>query len=83
MPGSTIANMTALWAARELRGITTVVASEKSHLSMRKAADILGLKYVAVPTDDTHLITPYTGYLLRGFQTFSRGKDSVADFPAQ
>ena len=56
VPGSTIANMTALWAARELRGITTVVASEKSHLSMRKAADILGLKYVAVPTDDTHVM---------------------------
>ena len=48
--------MTALWAARELRGITTVVASEKSHLSMRKAADILGLKYVSVPTDDTHVM---------------------------
>ena len=56
VPGSTIANMTALWAARELRGITTVAASDKSHLSMRKAADILGLNYVSVPTDDAHVM---------------------------
>jgi L-2,4-diaminobutyrate decarboxylase len=49
-PGSTVANLTALWAARESRGIRRVVASEDAHLSVRKAADILGLDYQSVPT---------------------------------
>lgn len=48
VPGSTVANLTALWAARDLTGATTVVASPASHLSIRKAAAILGLDYVAV-----------------------------------
>ncbi len=43
-PGSTIANLTALWAAREA-GALTVVATADSHLSVRKAAHILGLEY--------------------------------------
>ena len=45
VPGSTVANLTALWAARELTGADTVVASTHSHLSIRKAATILGLQY--------------------------------------
>lgn len=49
-PGSTVANLTALWAARECRGIRRAVASEDAHLSIRKAADILGLDYQSVPT---------------------------------
>ena len=54
VPGSTVANLTALWAARELTGATTVVASSDSHLSIRKAASILGLGYRAVDvTADT------------------------------
>lgn len=52
VPGSTIANLTALWAARDLCGVKTVVASSTSHLSIRKAAAILGLRYLPVePTD--------------------------------
>lgn len=45
VPGSTMANITALWAARELRDIREVVASPAAHLSLRKAADLLGLAY--------------------------------------
>ncbi len=48
VPGSTVANLTALWAARDLTGADTVVASADSHLSIRKAAAILGLDYVAI-----------------------------------
>ena len=50
--GSSLASLTALWAARELAGVRTVVASEASHLSVGKSAHILGLEYVAVPVDD-------------------------------
>jgi L-2,4-diaminobutyrate decarboxylase len=48
-PGSTVANLTALWAARECAGITEVVASDGAHLSVAKAAHILGLKHLSVP----------------------------------
>jgi len=54
VPGSTVANFTALWAARELRGVRRVLASERAHLSVRKSADILGLRYEAVPSDRRH-----------------------------
>jgi L-2,4-diaminobutyrate decarboxylase len=50
-PGSTVANLTALWSARECAGVTEVIASEGAHLSIAKAAHILGLKYVSVPVD--------------------------------
>jgi L-2,4-diaminobutyrate decarboxylase len=49
--GSTLANLTALWAAREVRGVTEVVASDAAHLSVRKAAALLGLRFRAVPVD--------------------------------
>ena len=55
--GSTLANLTALWAARELRSIETVIASEASHLSIAKAAHLLGLDYHAVETDDQGRMT--------------------------
>jgi L-2,4-diaminobutyrate decarboxylase len=48
-PGSTVANLTALWSARECAGITQVIASDAAHLSVAKAAHILGLKYLSVP----------------------------------
>ena len=50
-PGSTVANLTALWSARECAGITEVIASDGAHLSIAKAAHILGLKYLSVPID--------------------------------
>lgn len=43
--GSTLANITALWAARESTGITEVVAGNGAHLSIAKAAHLLGLGY--------------------------------------
>ena len=48
-PGSTVANLTALWSARECAGVTEVIASEGAHLSIAKAAHILGLKFWTVP----------------------------------
>ncbi|MEL6965036.1 MAG: pyridoxal-dependent decarboxylase, partial [Pseudomonadota bacterium] len=48
--GSTIANLTALWCARE-HGATRVVASTDAHLSIFKAAHILGMPFEAVPVD--------------------------------
>lgn len=58
VPGSSVANLTALWAARELRDVEEVVASEASHLSVRKAAALLGLRYRAVPVDDAQRLLP-------------------------
>ena len=52
-PGSTVANLTALWAARELKGIRCVVASSAAHLSVAKAAHILGLEMCVVETRPT------------------------------
>jgi L-2,4-diaminobutyrate decarboxylase len=49
VPDSTLANLTALWAARELRGVAEVVASEAAHLSVRKSAHLLGLGFRSVP----------------------------------
>ncbi len=50
-PGSTVANLTSLWSARECAGVTQVIATEGAHLSIAKAAHILGLKYLSVPID--------------------------------
>jgi L-2,4-diaminobutyrate decarboxylase len=50
-PGSTVANLTGLWAARQSRGVRRVVASEEAHLSVRKAADLLALDYLSVRCD--------------------------------
>ena len=49
--GSTVANLTALWAARDAAGVKRVVASEAAHVSVRKASRILGLTFEAVPVD--------------------------------
>jgi L-2,4-diaminobutyrate decarboxylase len=48
-PGSSISNLTALWSARECAGVTEVIASDAAHLSIAKAAHILGLKFRTVP----------------------------------
>ena len=49
-PGSTVSNLCALWAARELRGARRVVASKGAHLSVPKAAHLLGLDYLGINT---------------------------------
>jgi L-2,4-diaminobutyrate decarboxylase len=51
VPGSTVANLTALWAARELRGINEVVAPDTAHVSVEKPARLLGLRFRPLPTD--------------------------------
>lgn len=54
VPGSTIANITALWSARELKGVRKVIVSEMAHLSIRKAASLLNLTLHEIPTDKAH-----------------------------
>lgn len=66
VPGSTLANLTALWAARDLVGVERVVASDHAHLSVRKAAHVLGLEYAAVPTDGRRRLDPHALGDLRG-----------------
>ena len=48
--GSTLANLTALWRAREA-GARQVVASTDAHISVPKAAHILGMPFRAAPVD--------------------------------
>lgn len=57
--GSTIANLAALWCARE-HGATNVVASADAHISVPKCARILGMPYTAVGTDKAGRIDPDT-----------------------
>jgi len=56
-PGSTIANLTALWAARQF-GARRVISSEAAHLSVTKAAHLLGLPCTRVPVDHAGRIEP-------------------------
>jgi glutamate/tyrosine decarboxylase-like PLP-dependent enzyme len=49
--GSTIANLTGIWAARDAAGVKTVVTSQAAHLSVEKACRLLGLKLVLIPVD--------------------------------
>jgi L-2,4-diaminobutyrate decarboxylase len=58
VPGSTVANLTALWAARDLKGITEVAAPDTAHISIAKAARILGLIYRPLPTDREGRLLP-------------------------
>ena len=51
-PGSTVANLTALWAARDSAGVTEVVTSDAAHLSVAKAAHLLGLRLIKVPVQN-------------------------------
>lgn len=55
---STLANLTALWAAREVAGVRRVVASAAAHVSVAKAARILGLPFEAVPADAEQRLDP-------------------------
>ena len=61
VPGSTVANLTALWAARDTRGVTKVLTSNRSHNSVRKAADLLCLDYEELEADpQTHALDAAT-----------------------
>lgn len=50
LPGSTLANITALWAARECAGVNSVVVSDSAHVSIPKAANLLGLPLRQLPS---------------------------------
>lgn len=50
--GSTIANLAALWCARE-HGATRVVASADAHVSVTKSAHILGLPFESIAVTGT------------------------------
>jgi L-2,4-diaminobutyrate decarboxylase len=58
LPGSTLANVTALWAARECAGVTTVVVSDSAHVSIPKAANLLGLQLRMLPTTRDGTLVP-------------------------
>ena len=58
VPGSTIANLTALWAARECAGIEEVVYAETVHLSVVKAAHLLRLRSRALPCGPGGVLLP-------------------------
>ncbi len=60
VPGSTVANLTALWAAREVQDIDEVAAPDTAHVSIEKAARLLGLRYRALPTDKMGRLVPET-----------------------
>lgn len=62
--GSTIANLTALWAARDAAGVRSVAASPAAHISIRKAAHILGLTYRELPSDPNGRISPTASTLV-------------------
>ena len=51
--GSTIANLTSLWAARDSKGIRKIIASKSAHISIAKAATILGLPYEQIDTNSS------------------------------
>ncbi|MBF7073206.1 aspartate aminotransferase family protein [Glaciecola sp. MH2013] len=50
--GSTVANLSALWAARNLKGVSSVIASNAAHISIKKAANILGLDFIALACNE-------------------------------
>ncbi|MEA1617373.1 pyridoxal-dependent decarboxylase [Erythrobacter sp. T5W1-R] len=58
VPGSTIANLTALWAARECAGVKEVVYGDSAHLSVGKAAHILGLAARPLPCGPSGALVP-------------------------
>ena len=49
--GSTIANLTGIWVARDAAGVKKVVTSQAAHLSIEKACRLLGLELLKVPVD--------------------------------
>jgi L-2,4-diaminobutyrate decarboxylase len=64
-PGSTVANLTALWAAREA-GCVEVVSTPNAHLSVKKAAHILGMDYRMVDWADSHDLSSSAAVITAG-----------------
>lgn len=51
VPGGTIANLTAMWAARDGSGATRIVASESSSGSITKVSRVLGMPLVLIDSE--------------------------------
>ena len=76
-PGSTVANLTAIWAARE-SGCRIVVSGNGAHLSIRKAAHILGMEHRIVDDwSDTGDLTNAVAVITAG--TTSTGEIEALD----
>ena len=52
--GATEGNITALWMARNTTRRKEIVAAKTAHFSVRKAADILGMRLVEIPHDEDY-----------------------------
>ena len=52
VPGATLANLTAIWAARDAAGASRIITSEAAHGSVAKISRILSMPMVTLPTDD-------------------------------
>ncbi len=49
--GGTMANLEALWVARELHPGKKVVASEQAHYTHSRISEVIGLRFEAIPVD--------------------------------
>jgi L-2,4-diaminobutyrate decarboxylase len=77
-PGSTVANITALWVARDLRHVEEVVASDMAHVSIEKAARLLRIPFRKLKTDPLgHLLTSDLGDLRRSCLVLTAGHTST------
>lgn len=56
VPGGTIANLTALWAARDGSGATRIVASQDSSTSISKVARLLGMPLIFIDSNPDETI---------------------------
>ncbi len=57
-PGSSVSNITGIWAAREITGAKRIISSSAAHLSVAKAAKLLGLTHEIVPVNELGQIDP-------------------------
>jgi len=71
-PGSTVANLTAIWAARE-SGCRVVVSGTGAHLSIRKSAHLLGMEHRII--DDWS----NTGDLMNAVAVITAGTTSTGE----
>lgn len=65
VPGSAVANLTGIWAARDLKSVKEVAAPDTAHVSAEKAARLLALRFRRLPTDSIGRLLPETAADLR------------------
>ena len=77
-PGSTVANITALWVARDLCNVEEVVASDMAHVSIEKAARLLRIPLRKLKTDHLgHLLATDLGDVSRSCLVLTAGHTST------